>query len=131
MFCDIGYTNADLCSFEYTTLGLAPYGLVPQTGIIGHTTTREDLITLVSGCIVGSKILNIRFQEFVKNIVGYDKFLEVKKTEGFADAMKAFDREVIPSFSGDSNRSWNINFTLCNLEDDPANNLKANCLCLT
>lgn len=63
--------------------------------------------------------------------MGEEEFLELKKTEGFLDAVKTFNREVSPSFVADSDQSWNIFFFMCNLEDDPANNLQSNCLRLT
>jgi hypothetical protein len=64
----------------------------------------------------------------VKNIVGEINYLELKNTEGYADAVKQFDREVKPAFIGDPDQSWNINFTMTNLVDDPGNNVMRNCL---
>jgi hypothetical protein len=78
--------------------------------------------------MAGSCILNKRFEEAVKNIVGDENFLKLKKTEGFADGVKQFDREVKPAFRGDPDQAWNINFTMAKLEDDPENNLMDNCL---
>lgn len=78
--------------------------------------------------MAGSLILNKRFEEAVKNIVGDEEFIDLKKTEGFADAVKQFDREVKPAFCGDKDQAWNVNFTMGNLEDDPTNNIQANCL---
>ena len=80
------------------------------------------------GAVAGSLILNKRFEDAVKNIVGEEEFLELKKTEGFADAVKTFDREVKPAFTGEKDQAWNVNFTMGNLQDDPANNIQANCL---
>ncbi len=82
----------------------------------------------ILGDIAGSLILNKRFEEAVKNLVGDEEFLELKKTEGFADAVKQFDREVKPAFCGDKDQAWNVNFTMGNLQDDPASNIQANCL---
>lgn len=67
----------------------------------------------------------------MKNIVGDEQFLELKKTAGFDDAMKSFDREVKPSFGSDPNQAWNINFTMAGLKDDPANGVQSNALRLT
>jgi hypothetical protein len=73
-------------------------------------------------------MLKKRFGELVKNIVGEEEFLVLKKKTGFAHAMRTFDQEVKPAFVSDPNRSWFINFPLANLKDDPANDLQANCL---
>jgi hypothetical protein len=78
--------------------------------------------------MAGSLILNKGFEEALKNIVGDENFLKLKKTEGFADAMKQFDREVKPAFRGDPDQAWNVNFTMANLEDHPEDNLISNCL---
>lgn len=78
--------------------------------------------------MAGSLILNKRFEDAVKNIVGDEEFLDLKKTEGFADAVKQFDREVKPAFCGDRDQAWNVNFTMGNIQDDPSNNIQANCL---
>jgi hypothetical protein len=85
-------------------------------------------LTKSSGILGGSSILTWRFEAFIMGIVGDEDFLELKKTEGYAEAVKTFDREVRPSFVGDSNQEWNISFPMASLEDDPANNILANCL---
>jgi hypothetical protein len=78
--------------------------------------------------MAGSLILNKRFEEAVKNIVGEEEFFHLKTTESFADAVKQFDREAKPAFCGEKDQAWNINFTMGNLEDDPENNVQGNCL---
>ena len=61
-------------------------------------------------------------------MVGEEEFLELKKTEGFAEAVKTFDREVKPAFCGDKDQTWNVSFPMATLQDDPTNNIMANCL---
>jgi hypothetical protein len=78
--------------------------------------------------VAGSLILNKRFEEAMKNIVGDEEFFELKKTEGFADAVQQFDKEVKPAFCGDMSQAWNVNFTMGNLRNDPSNNIQGNCL---
>lgn len=112
VLCDAGGGTVDLISYEVDSVDpLELKELVPGTG-----------------GVAGSLILNKRFEEAVKNIVGDEEFLDLKKTEGFADAVKQFDREVKPAFCGDKDQAWNVNFTMGNLEDDPTNNIQANCL---
>ena len=101
-------------------------------------TSKIDLILLrviinrnKTGSAAGSWIINKRFQELVKNMVGEEKYLELKNSEGYVDAMQQFDREVKPGFVGDPDQAWNIHFTMANLEDDPANNIMQNCLRLS
>jgi hypothetical protein len=81
-----------------------------------------------AGAEAGSLILNKRFEECVKNIVGDEEFIALKKTEGYAAAIKTFDREVKPAYKGDTSQSWFVSFPMANLKDDPANNLQASVL---
>jgi hypothetical protein len=80
--------------------------------------------------MAGSLMLNKRFEEAVKDIVGEEEFLELKKTKGFAAAVRTFDREVKPAFSGEPNQTWDVAFPMARLQDDPVNNVMANCLTL-
>ena len=81
--------------------------------------------------MAGSLIVNKRFREFVKDIVGEETFFALRKTKAFAMAMKQFDQEVKPNFLAKPDKSWHVNFPMAKLPDDPANKLEANCLELT
>ena len=119
----------DLISYEVDSVDpLELKELVPGTGETLEELLQTQNLNGKIGGVAGSLILNKRFEEAVKNIVGDEEFLDLKKTEGFADAVKQFDREVKPAFCGDKDQAWNVNFTMGNLEDDPTNNIQANCL---
>ncbi|KAH0566440.1 hypothetical protein GP486_000152 [Trichoglossum hirsutum] len=112
VLCDAGGGTVDLISYEVTALDpLELKELVPGTG-----------------GLAGSLMLNRRFGEFVKNIVGEEDFFALRKTTGFAHAMKTFDQDVKPSFRADPDQSWFINFPMTGLKDDPINNIQSNCL---
>jgi hypothetical protein len=129
VLCDAGGGTVDLISYEVDSVEpLELKELVPGTGKDMHFYTRVNAKTIKIGAVAGSLILNKRFEEAVKNIVGEEEFLELKKTEGFAEAVKTFDREVKPAFCGDKDQTWNVSFPMATLQDDPANNIMANCL---
>lgn len=76
----------------------------------------------------GSRVLKSKFEDYIKSIVGDEQFLVLKKEKGYAAAIRTFDREVVPGFTGDPSKSWFIHFPMAGLEDDPVNNLKADVL---
>jgi len=129
VLCDAGGGTVDLISYEVDSVEpLELKELVPGTGKDISFYTKVNAKTIKLGAVAGSLILNKRFEEAVKNIVGEEEFLELKKTEGFAEAVKTFDREVKPAFCGDKDQTWNVSFPMATLQDDPANNIMANCL---
>src|ERR1700743_2284646 len=67
-----------------------------------------------AGAEAGSLILNKRFEESVKNIVGDEEFIALKKTEGYAAAIKAFDREVKQANKVYASQSWFFCFPMAN-----------------
>jgi hypothetical protein len=112
VLCDAGGGTVDLISYEVTALDpLELKELVPGTG-----------------GLAGSLMLNKRFEDFVKNIVGDEEFFALRKKEAFAIAMKTFDQEVKPNFTGDPAKSWFVSFPRAKLADDPANHLESDFL---
>jgi len=81
--------------------------------------------------MAGSLGLNQRFEEAVKNLVGEDQYVGLRKTKGYSLALKSFDREVKRSFRGDPTEEYFVNFPMASLEDDPDAGLEANCWRLT
>lgn len=77
--------------------------------------------------MAGSIGLNQRFGEAVKTLVGEDKFVELRKTEGYRLAMETFDRDVKRRFSGDVREEYLISFPMADLDDDEDESLRANC----
>ncbi|EHL02286.1 putative Heat shock 70 kDa protein 12A [Glarea lozoyensis 74030] len=95
VLCDAGGGTVDLISYEVDK-------------VTASKSDKEHPAKNFGGAVAGSLILNKRFEEAVKNIVGDEEFFELKKSEGFADAVKQFDREVKPAFCGDTDQAWNI-----------------------
>ncbi|MCJ1283392.1 hypothetical protein MMC26_002720 [Xylographa opegraphella] len=112
VLCDAGGGTVDLISYEITAL-------LP----------RLELKELVpgKGGMAGSLGLNRRFEQAVKDVVGEDQFYHLRKTKGFEEAMLQFDRTIKTAFRGAADEEWYVNFPMANLQDDPANNIQANC----
>lgn len=109
--CDAGGGTVDLISYEVTAI-----------------TPRLQLKELVPGTggMAGSLGLNQRFVEAVRNLVGEDQFVELRKTKGFWLAEKAFDRDIKKAYRGDKNEEYYITFPMANLKNDLAAGLESN-----
>lgn len=81
--------------------------------------------------MAGSLGLNRRFEAEVKELVGEDEYVRVRKTKGYKAAVNQFDKDVKRSFHGDLDDDYYINFPLAGLRDDPNNNLESNCWNMT
>ena len=81
--------------------------------------------------MAGSLILNQRFEESVKNLVGDQEFERLRNTQGYSYAIGTFDREVKTSFRGHSKEEYFVNFPMASLKDDPEGQLQANCWRMT
>jgi hypothetical protein len=71
-------------------------------------------------------MLNKRFEQVVKDIVGEDQFVTLRKTKGFRLAMEQFDVSIKTAFRS-VDEEYFVNFPMANLKDDPANNIQSNC----
>ena len=80
--------------------------------------------------MAGSLMLNKRFEEHVRNIIGDDQYATLVKTKGYGHAMEQFDKSVKTAFRSTDDEFF-INFPMANLRDDPDNGLQSNCLQLT
>ena len=74
-------------------------------------------------------MLNKRFEQFVKDIVGDEDFLALRTSKGFRHAMKEFDERVKTSYMGDD-EEYIVNFPLSNLKDNPQHKISANTITL-
>jgi hypothetical protein len=73
-------------------------------------------------------MLNERFENYIKNIVGEDQFVALRKTKGYSHAMEQFDKSIKPAFRATGDEEYFVNFPMASLQDDPDNNLQSNCL---
>ena len=76
-------------------------------------------------------MLNLRFEQWVKDIVGEKAFLDLRETDSFRLAMKTFDENIKPGFRSRDDEDQYVNFPKANLTDDPNKGLKANCITVT
>lgn len=83
------------------------------------------------GGMAGSLILNQRFEESVKNLVGEQQFERLANTKGYSHAIRTFDQEVKRSFRGDPKEEYFVNFPMTGLKDDLEANIRANCWRMT
>lgn len=80
-----------------------------------------------TGSMVGSLVLNKRFEETVRLIVGDKQFARLKKSPGWAKAINEFDKTIKTAFDGDVTDIHYVNFPRAELVDDPAEGLVNNC----
>lgn len=80
-----------------------------------------------TGGMAGSMGLNKRFEDTVRQVVGDEQFVNLKKTVGWAKAVNEFDKSIKTAFDGDVTDIHYINFPKSELEDDPAERLFNNC----
>jgi hypothetical protein len=108
VLCDAGGGTVDLISYEVEAISprLKLKELVPG-----------------SGGMAGSLGLNKRFEEAVKNLIGEEEFLRIKKTNAWFRASTQFDREIKPAFRGKSSEEYFVNFPMADLEDIPGSGL--------
>lgn len=77
--------------------------------------------------MAGSLGLNKRFEEKVREVVGKKHFENLKRSIGWAKAIKEFDTNIKTSFNGDVSEIYYINFPKAELEDNPDAGLFGNC----
>jgi len=71
-------------------------------------------------------MLNKRFEEHIKDIVGEDQFVKLRKTKGFRLAMKQFDETIKTAFMSPE-EDYYVNFPMANLADDKIHGISSNC----
>jgi hypothetical protein len=75
-------------------------------------------------------MINKRFENWVKDMVGERQYLDLRETEGYRRAMRDFDENIKPSFRGESDEPQYINFPMANIPDDRHKGIKGNTLTL-
>ena len=131
VICDAGGGTVDLISYEVTKQRpLELKELIPGTGSFISTFSDTGLTESGIGGLAGSLMLNKRFEEFIKNIIGEEAFFALQKTRGYVDVIERFDSVIKPSFRDDPSQEWFVSFPMAKLEDDPENKLEGDCLTL-
>lgn len=76
-------------------------------------------------------MLNRRFEEWVKDIVGERAYLELREQDPYRRAMKTFDENIKPGFRSRDDEDQYVTFPKANLKDDPAKGLKSDTITVT
>lgn len=77
--------------------------------------------------MAGSLMLNKRFEEVVKEVVGENQFASLKGSVGWTKAINEFDKIIKPGYEGDVTDIHYISFPMARLKDNPAKGLFGNC----
>ncbi|KAK5636412.1 hypothetical protein RRF57_012125 [Xylaria bambusicola] len=115
VICDAGGGTVDLVSYEIVSL--APFEVKG--------------LTVPSGGALGSLMLNRSFEELIRQTVGEDDYVVLKKTEGYRSALREFDVAHKLSFRGPCDSDRYVSFPMANLKDNKAKGLMKNCMTLT
>jgi hypothetical protein len=77
-------------------------------------------------------MINKRFENWVKDMVGERQYLDLKETarDAYSQAMQAFDENIKPAFRGKDCRDQYVNFPMAKIKDDPAKRINGNTLTL-
>ena len=76
-------------------------------------------------------MINKRFEQWVKDMVGERAFLDLRETNGYRFAMKHFDVVIKPSFRSKDDEEQYINFPMAKINDNPEKGIKMNTLTLS
>ena len=76
-------------------------------------------------------MLNRRFEEHVKSVVGEKDFLNLRETSAYARAMKNFDENIKPGFYTSSDDEQFVNFPKASLKDRPERGLSKDTITVT
>ena len=116
----------DLIAYEITQL--EPLELKELTDATGAPPILPSIIrTLIeAGGLAGSLMLNRRFEDWVKSVVGDRAYLDLVEHPSYRQAMKTFDENIKPAFRSKEDEEQYVPFPKANLNDDPAKGLKNN-----
>ncbi|KAL9114873.1 MAG: hypothetical protein Q9227_001116 [Pyrenula ochraceoflavens] len=115
VLCDAGGGTVDLISYEIKSIN--PFDL------------RE--LTAPTGGLAGSLMLNKRFEEWVKTVVGDRAYLDLKEKDSYRLAMRTFDENIKPSFHSKDDEDQYITFPKAKLKDDPSSGLQSDTITVT
>lgn len=124
--CDAGGGTVDLISYEITSLKpfelkelVGSKGTLSKIGSYGSLSkrrTRTDSDNSAGG-LAGSLMLNRRFEDYVKNVVGEKEFVRLREKSCYALGMKHFDQHVKTGFHTSDLDEQYINFPKAGLKD--------------
>jgi hypothetical protein len=135
VLCDAGGGTVDLISYEIMQLNpLQVKELVSPSGKLQRQDmTRWQALTHDNraGGIAGSLMLNKRFEEWIKDVVGERPYLDLRDTDAFRRGMKQFDESIKPSFRSIDDEEQYVTFQKANLESSEARGLVNDTITIT
>ncbi|EXJ81389.1 hypothetical protein A1O3_07680 [Capronia epimyces CBS 606.96] len=115
VLCDAGGGTVDLISYEI--LQIQPLQV-------------KELVS-ASGGIAGSLMLNKRFEEWIKDVVGERAYLDLKEKDAYRRGMRHFDETIKPGFQSAEDEDQYVSFPRAKLEDNEAKGLINDTLVVT
>lgn len=130
VLCDAGGGTVDLISYEITSLD--PFELVELTICTGKSieAVLNPMLNRIGG-LAGSLLINKRFEDWVKDVVGERVHLDLRETDAYRTAMKHFDVEIKPGFTSQEQRVQNVSFPGAMLDDNIEKGLRRDNIAVT
>ena len=125
VLCDAGGGTVDLISYEIKSLN--PFELAELTDATGRwiASSVGCFKIITTGGLAGSLMLNKRFEEWVKNVVGERAYLDLREQDSYRIAMKTFDENIKPGFCSRDDEEQYVTFPKACLKDDPDKGLQS------
>jgi hypothetical protein len=73
-------------------------------------------------------MINVRFSEHIKNVVGDEAFFKLRKLPAFQDATKVFNDTIKPGFCVEGKKSRSLSFPRADLQDNTKKGLMRDAL---
>ncbi|KAI4255015.1 MAG: hypothetical protein L6R42_006950 [Xanthoria sp. 1 TBL-2021] len=115
VICDAGGGTVD--SISYEILSLKPF-------------TLKELVK-PEGNLAGSLMINRRFEDHIRIVMGEKEFLRVRETAAYAQAMQHFNDNIKPGFDTSQAGEHYVNFPKAGLKDNPAKGLSKDTITIT
>ena len=130
--CDAGGGTVDLITYEIVRK--KPFELRELASANGNS--RPIFVIHCSayaplGCLAGSLMLNRRFEEHIKHVVGDSDFIRLRDSGALTRAMKHFNDYIKPGFYSSEEDEQYISFPKAGLKDRPKRGLAQNCITVT
>ena len=76
-------------------------------------------------------MLNKRFEEWIKTVVGERAYLDLREQDSYRLAMRTFDENIKPGFRSRDDEEQYVTFPKANLADNPSRGLQSNTVTVT
>ena len=76
-------------------------------------------------------MINKRFEQWIRDTVGEQTYLDLKATNGYRIGLKTFDEYIKPGFRSKQDEDIYVTFPMANIPDDSARGIKGQTLTLS